>query len=340
MAKGSSSYMHFNQLISEIKTGQLAPVYLLHGEEYFFLEKLLEVIEKEVLEESTRSFNHHVFYGKETNILDVISVAKRFPMMAEKQLVLVKEAQHINKADLIGTYLEQPLNSTVLVWYHPGKKLAGNRKPGTAFKKHQEFLANPLKEKEVPPVIEAYLKEMGYDIEPKSLYLLIEYSGARLSVIMKELDKVFANVPAGNKIRETHIEQFIGINKEYNIFALQTALAKRDKDKSLEILQFMMNNMNANPLPMLIATLFSYFRKVAIMQSLGSKSDKEIMSELGIPFYFISDYRNAARSFPPKSMEKLIQYLSETDLKFKGIQENTGDEKALLEETVLKILSL
>ena len=172
------------------------------------------------------------------------------------------------------------------------------------------------------------------------MYLLIEYSGGRLSVIMKELDKVFANVGPGNKIRETHIEQFIGINKEYNVFALQAAIAKKDKENSLKILHYMMNNMSAHPLPMMIATLFSYFRKVAIMQSLGSKSDKEIMAELGIPFYFISDYRNAARSFPPQRLQKLIAYLSESDLKFKGIKENTGDEKALLEETVLKILSL
>ena len=134
MAKGSSSYTQYNQLIAEINEGQLAPVYLLHGEEYFFLEQLLSAIEKQVLDESTRSFNHHVFYGKETNVMDVISVAKRFPMMADKQLVVVKEAQHVRQADQIVSYLEQPLESSVLVWYHPAKKLAANRKPGTAFK--------------------------------------------------------------------------------------------------------------------------------------------------------------------------------------------------------------
>ena len=225
-------------------------------------------------------------------------------------------------------------------WYHPGKKLAANRKPGTSFKKQKVFTANALKEKDLPPVIQSYLQERSYDIEPKSLYLLIEYSGSKLSVIMKELDKVFANLNPGNKIRENHIEEFVGINKEYNIFSLQSALASRDKKKSMEIMDYMSQNLNSNPLPMLIATLFSYFRKVAIVQTLGAKQDKEVMSILGIPFYFISEYRNAARNYSPAKMEKLIGYLSETDLKFKGIIDNAGDEKALLQETVLKILSI
>ncbi len=340
MAKGSSSYIQFQQLASEIKEGQIKPVYLLDGEEYYFLERLLELLEENVLDESTKSFNFHTFYGKDTNVLDVISVAKRFPMMADKQLVVVKEAQHVKQSELLISYLEQPSDSTVLVWFHPGKKLAANRKPGTAFKKHTVFTANPLKETEVPQIVQQYLHSKQYDIEPKSLHLLIDYSSAKLSVIIKELEKVFANVPPGNKIRENHIEEFIGINKEYNIFSLQSALAKKDKSKSIEVMTYMVNNISANPLPMLIATLFSYFKKVAIVQSMGRQSDKEVMSALGIPFYFISEYRNAARTFQAGKIEQVIAYLNECDLKFKAIKENTGDEKALLEETIVKILSV
>lgn len=340
MAKGSSSYQQFNQLIKEIKQGDIKPVYLLDGEEYYFLEEALKAIEEKVLDDSTKSFNHHVFYGKDVNVMDIVSVAKRFPMMADRQLVVVKEAQHVKKAQELSAYLDQPLDSTVLVWYHPGKKLPANRKPGSSFKQHRVFTASALKDKEVPEAVETYIKEKGYDIEPKSLHLLIDYSSAKLSVIIKELDKVFANLDPGNKIRDTHIEKFIGINREYNVFALQSALSSRNQPKSIEIMRFMANDLKNNPLPMLLATLFSYFRKVAIVQSMGRKGDKEVMSALGIPFYFISEYRNAARNFSPMAMQNVISILHDCDLKFKGISENTGDEKALLEETIAKILSV
>lgn len=340
MAKGSSSYQQFNQLVSEIKGGNVRPVYLLDGEEYYFLEELLKAIEEAVLDETTKSFNHHLFYGKDVNVVDIVGVCKRFPMMADKQLVVVKEAQHVKQAQDLSTYLENPAESTVLVWYHPGKKLPANRKPGSSFKAHTVFTAAAMKESEVPAAVEAYIKDKGYDIEPKSLHLLIDYSSARLSVIIKELEKVFANVEPGNKIRDTHIEQFIGINKEYNVFSLQSALSSRNKAQSIEIMNFMVNDLKNNPLPMLLSTLFSYFRKVAIVQSMGRKSDKEVMSALGIPFYFISEYRNAARNFSPGAMQQIIYILHECDLKFKAIKENTGDEKALLEETIAKILSL
>lgn len=340
MAKGSSSYQQFNQLIEEINSGDIKPIYLLDGEEYYFLEEILKSIEKAVLEEATKSFNHHVFYGKDVHVMDVVSVAKRFPMMADRQLVVIKEAQHVKQPQDLCAYLENPAESTVLVWYHPGKKLPANRKPGSCFKQHKVFTASALKEKEVPAAVESYIKEKGYDIEPKSLHLLIDYSSAKLSVIIKELDKVFANLDPGNKIRDVHIEKFIGINKEYNVFALQSALSSKNRTKSIEIMQFMANDLKNNPLPMLLATLFSYFRKVAIVQSMGRKGDKEVMSALGIPFYFISEYRNAARNFSPLAMQNVISILHDCDLKFKGIRDNTGDERALLEETIAKILSV
>ncbi|MBR9859711.1 DNA polymerase III subunit delta [bacterium] len=339
MAKGTSSFQEYNQLMKDLTAGSVQPVYLLHGEEYYFLENILDQIEKSSVDEATASFNHHVFYGKDANVADIVNTARRFPMMADRQLVVVKEAQHLKQAEQIISYLESPVPSTVLVWYHPGKKLPTNRKPGTAFKKHHVFNAEPLKEQEVPDVIAKYVNSKGYDIEPKSLHMLVDYSSAKLSVIVKELDKVFANLDPGSKIRESHIEEFVGINKEYNIFSLQSALAKREQNKVLEILNYMCGNMGANPFPMLLATLFSYFRKVAIMQSMRGKTDKEVMAALGIPFYFISEYRNAARSYNQVQIQKVIEIIHEGDLKFKGIMENTGDDTALLRETILRILS-
>jgi DNA polymerase-3 subunit delta len=341
VAKGSSSYSDFTSLMQQLDQKEISPVYLLHGEEYHFLEKLLDKIESKVIDEGTASFNHHIFYGKETALPDIINVCRRYPMMADKQLVVYKEAQYCTTPDRIIDYLENPMPSTVLVWYHPGKKLAMNRKPGTTFKKSGViFTADPVSEKEILGVISAYIKESGYDIEPKPLALLIENSGAKFSLIIKELDKVFSNIEQGSKIREEHIEKFVGINKEYNIFALQKALAQKQKAKTIEILNYFTANLKNNPVVLLNGSLFSYFRKVAIMQSMNRSTDKEIMSAIGIPFFAIGEYRQAATNFGGSKIVKAIEAINECDLKMKGIMENTGDEKSLFEETILKILSL
>ena len=328
-------------LMSQLDDNQLQSVYLLHGEEYYLLDKLLAKIEEKAIDESTRSFNHHVFYGKETNVSDVINVSRRFPMMADKQLVVIKEAQYCRDPDQLIPYLENQVESTVLVWYHPGKKLAMNRKPGMAFKKYGTiFTGDPISEKEILNVVTGYVKEKGYDIEPKPLHLLIENSSSKFSLIISELEKVFSNIPSGSKIREEHIEKYVGINKEYNIFALQKALALKQRAKSIEILNFFKANINTNPLALLNGALFSYFKKVAIMQSLRGMTDKEIMSALGIPFFAIGEYRTAAGNFPGKKIQKAIEAINDCDLKFKGISKSSGNHAELLEETVLKILSL
>ena len=328
-------------MMEQLDQGEVAPVYLLHGEEYHFLEKLLEKIESVVVDEATKSFNHHLFYGKETEVSDLLNVSRRFPMMADKQLVVYKEAQYCRTPDHIIPYVESPSDTTVLVWYHPGKKMPMNRKAGMAFKKHAVmFTADPVSEKEITPVIAQYVKDEGYDIEPRPLHLLVENSGGKFSVIIKELDKVFSNLEKGSKIREEHIEKFVGINKEYNIFSLQKALAQKQKARSIEIMNYFMANLNKNPLVLLNASLFAYFKKVAIMQSMSRSTDKEIMSAVGIPFFAISEYRQAATNYGGRKILKVIEAINDCDLKFKGIKENTGDQQSLFEETVLKILSL
>mgnify|MGYP001585120391 CR=1 FL=1 len=339
MAKGTSSFTLFNGLMDQLNQNIIAPVYLLHGEEYHFLEKVLDKIEEVVLDETTKSFNHHVFYGKDSNVLDIINVSRRYPMMADYQLVVVKEAQYLSKPDLIMGYLENPMPNTVLVWYHPGKKLPMNRKPGPSFKKHTVFLSEGVSEKEIDKVVTNYLAEKGYDIEPRPLHLLIENSAGKFSVIVKELDKVFSNLEKGNKIREEHIEKFVGINKEYNIFSLQKALAFKNKEKVVEIMMYFSNNLSSHPLPLILGTLFSYFRKVAIMQSLSRSTDKEIMSTLRIPFFAINEFRQAASNYRGASMQRAMKAIHDCDLKFKGIKESTGKEKELFEETLLKILA-
>lgn len=340
MAKGRSSYSDFNSLIQQLDRGQISPVYLLHGEEFHFLEKILQKIEEVVVDESTRSFNHHVYYGKETILSDVLNVSRRFPMMADKQLVVVKEAQFVNNTDSLLSYIQKPVDSTVLVWYHPGKKLAMNRKLGLAFKKSATtYTSDAVSEKEILQVVSEHIKLHGYDIEPRPLHLLVENSGAKFSLIISELEKVFSNVEKGSKIREEHIVKYVGINKEYNIFALQKALAQKQRAKTIEILNYFIANLSNNPIVLLNASLFSYFRKVAIMQSMIGKTDKEVMSALGIPFFAIGEYRQAATNYSGAKIVKVMDCINDLDLKFKGIKESTGNPASLFQETILKILS-
>lgn len=341
MAKGSSSYTDFNNLMQQLDKNQIAPVYLLHGEEYYFLEQLLQKIEDVVVDPATVSFNKHVKYGKETQASDIVNIARRFPMMADKQLVVLKEAQYCKSPDAILPYIENPLDSTVLVWYHPGKKLPMNRKLGIAMKKYAViYNADSVPEREVTVVSKSYIERKGYDIEPRPLHLLAENSGFKFSTIVKELDKVFSNIESGNKIREDQIEKFVGINKEYNIFALQKALAKKQKSQVVEIVSYFMANIHNNPIVMLNASLFNYFKKVAMVQSMDKKTDKEVMSSVGIPFFAIGEYREAARNYSGKKIVHVMECINDCDLKFKGINQTSKDPKLLFEETILKILGI
>jgi DNA polymerase-3 subunit delta len=341
MAKGSSSYSDFNALMQQLEQGEILPVYLLQGEEYRFLEQLLDKIEEKVVDPATASFNHHTFYGKETEASELVNLARRFPMMADKQLIVYKEAQYCRKPDEMEEYIKNPVPSTVLVWYHPGKKIPSNRKLAKAFAASGKvFNADPIAEKDVIQVVHSYIQEQGYDIEPKPLHLLVENSAARVSLIFQELDKVFSNIEKGSKIREDHIQKYVGINKKYNIFGLQKALAQKRRTEVVEILNYFTAHTKEYPLVVLNATLYGYFRKVSIVQSMTRSTDKEIMSAVGIPFFAMSEYREAARNYGGKKIVSAMDCINDCDLKFKGIKPGGESEKALLEETILKILSL
>jgi len=341
MAKGSSSYSDFNALMQQLEQGEVLPVYLLQGEEYRFLEQLLDKIEEKVVDPATASFNHHTFYGKETEASELVNLARRFPMMADKQLIVYKEAQYCRKPEEIEEYLKNPVPSTVLVWYHPGKKIPSNRKLAKAFATSGKvFNADPIAEKDVIPVVHSYIQDQGYDIEPKPLHLLVENSAARFSVILQELDKVFSNVEKGSKIREEHIQKYVGINKKFNIFGLQKALAQKKRTQVVEIVNYFTSHTKEYPLVVLNATLYGYFRKVSIVQSMTRSTDKEIMSAVGIPFFAMSEYREAARNYGGNKIVSVMDCINDCDLKFKGIKPGGESEKLLLEETILKILSI
>lgn len=340
MAKGSNTFEEYKKLHQELENGEIKPVYLLQGAEFFLLDQMLQKIESSVLGNSDADFNRKVFYGKDAEIKDILAACHKFPLMADRQLVILKEAHDLKNAEEIMNYVNRPLESTVLVWFHPKGKIAGNTKLFKAFQNHRIFTADEVSEFEMPQVVINYLSSKGYEIETNALKLTIDKGGNNFTNTLKELQKVLAVVPKTEKIQIAHIEKFVGVNRKYNIFELQKALAGKHKKAALDIVDFFIKNPKDHPSIMIMATLFSYFRKVAIFQSLKGKSEKEIMSLVGIPFMAIADYRKTAANYSVLQIQKVINILHYADLQSKGIEGSANDSEQILEEAVIKILSL
>lgn len=339
MAKGSNTFEEYKKIKKELADGVIHPMYLLQGAEFFFLNLILEQIENAVLSDADKDFNRHLFYGKDSQISDIINACQRFPMMADKQMVIVKEAHDLKKSEEIIKYLTNPIPSTVLIWFHPKGKIAGNTKLFKAFEKFGVFTADEITESNMPQVIVGYLTSKGYEIDTNALRLAIDKGGNNFTNTLGELEKVLAVVPKSEKITVAHIEKFVGVNRKYNVFELQSALIKKDKTKAMDIVHFFLQNPKDNPPIMIMATLFSFFRKVAVFQSLKGKTEKEIMSLVGIPFMAISDYRIASNNYSVRQIQYVISLFHEADLQTKGILGTATDTEKILEELVVKILA-
>ncbi|MCB0556863.1 MAG: DNA polymerase III subunit delta [Phaeodactylibacter sp.] len=334
--------MELNQILKELKAGQYHPIYFLHGEEPYFIDVVSDYIEDKVLGEAEKAFNQTIFYGKEVDHLAVLDTARRYPMMAQRQVVLIKEAQEMRSlADLLG-YVEKPMETTLLVICHKHKKFNFNSKFGKALKQQAVvFESKSLYDNQVPDWIHAYLKGKKLAITPKAAELIAEYLGSALAKVANELDKLAINLPAGTEVTEKHVEAHIGISKDYNIFELQKALSQRDILQANRIVNYFADNPKKNPLPVLIGSLYSYFSKVYQFHFAKNLPEKELLTTLQLRSnFFLREYRTAARNFPPAKAEQAITLLKEYDLKSKGVGYNsTGKpEGELMKELVWRLL--
>ncbi len=339
--------MTAEDILKDLKNRKLKPLYLLHGEEPYFIDEISNYVEHELLSEAERGFNQTIFYGKDTDPMAVINAAKRYPMMADYQIVLVKEAQdmrwgndddnkkHINP---FLAYLENPLQSTVLVFCYKYGKFDKRKKTYKAIEKNGLiFEASPLYDNKIPAFIEQLVKAENYRIQPQAAALLADYLGNDLSKIANELEKLMLNVAPGQEISTQHIQDNIGISKEYNVFELQTALSKRDVVKANRIINYFEANQKANPFPLVIGNLNSYFTKVLRYQYVVDKSPQNVAKELGVSPYRVGDFEQAGRTFNFGKTMQVISLLREYDLKSKGVDATT-DNGGLMKELIFKIL--
>jgi DNA polymerase-3 subunit delta len=339
--------MNANDVIKDLKNRKFKPLYLLHGEEPFFIDRISNFMEDHILSEGEKGFNQTILYGKDTDLIAVLNAAKRYPMMAEHQVIIVKEAQDMKwgkeDADKKGinpvlSYLENPLSSTILVFCYKYGKFDKRKKAYKAIDKNGlVFESATLYDNKIPAWIETYATEKKYRISAQAAAMLCEYLGNDLSKIANELDKLMLNIAAGQEIGLKDVQDNIGISKEYNVFELQSALIKRDVLKANRIINYFEANPKANPIVLILGNLNNFFSKVLMYHYVKDKSAQNVARELGVNPYFIKDYEQASRNFDFYRSTQIIGWLREYDLKSKGVNSNASHGE-LLKELVFKVL--
>jgi len=327
-------------ILTELRKKVYAPVYLLMGEESYYIDVISDFIQNNALDEIQREFDQTVLYGKETDMRTVINAAKRYPMMAPHQVVIVKEAQLIKDWDNLLFYLLQPSKSTILVLCYKYGTPDGRKKWFAELKKTGIVFESPkVRDYEINAWISNYAKSKGLLIDEKAVAMLGEYLGTDLSKIANELDKLLITKPAGSeRITPEIIEKNIGISKDYNVFELQAALINRNVLKANRIVRYFSENKKANPLVMVLSQLFGFFSNLMLYHYLPDKSQMTAASELKINPFFVKDYQKAAQVFGAWKTMFIISYIRETDARSKGVDNASADEGDLLKELIFKIL--
>jgi DNA polymerase III subunit delta len=332
----------YEEIISDLKKRIFKPVYFLAGEEPYYIDLITNYIEDKVLPEAEKSFNQLILYGEDTSISAIIDTARRFPMMASHQVVIVKEAQSLKKIEDLTIYLEKPLLSTILVFSYKYKTLDKRTKLCKLLESHGSYFESPrIRDYQIPAWIEKYLMTKGIKTDPSASAMLTEYLGTDLHKIVNELDKLIITLPAGKPtITASLIEKNIGISKEYNNFELQKAIGEKNILKSNMIVQYFSNNQKDNPLTLTIASLFGLFSKILTYHYLPDKSKNNVAAVLKVNPYFVKDYENYASRYNVAKTVHIISLLRIYDMKSKGYGDPGTEPGDLLKELVYRILHL
>lgn len=325
------------QIVTDIRQGNVAPIYFLTGEESYYIDKISAFIESEVLDEADKGFNQMVLYGRDVSIEDVVSHAKRFPMMAERQVIVVKEAQDLARSiEKLLPYVEQPQPTTVLVLCYKYKKLDGRSKLAKALKSKAVFLeSKKLYDNQVPDWIRRVLAGKGFTITPKAAQMLTDFLGNDLNKVNNELEKLQLIMDPGGQVTPELIEENIGISKDFNSFELQRAIGTRNTVKAYGIARHFAQNPKNHPFVLTTTMLYAYFARILKYHSLMDK--KRAPEVLGVSPYFVKEYQEAARNYPMKKVSKIVSYIREVDMKNKGVGANRVPEGDLLKELLVEI---
>jgi len=329
------------QIVANIKKGVLNPIYFLFGEEPYFIDKIADFIARNVLAEEEKSFNQVVLYGKEVTIDDIIGNAKRYPMMAERQVVIVKEAQHLSRSiESLAKYAENPQETTVLVFCYKYKKIDKRKALYKTLKKKGNILfeSKKLYENQIADWLRKTVIASNYTISHKAAILLVEYLGTDLSRIQNEIEKLKVVLPTTIEITPNHIEEHIGISKDYNNFELKKAIGERNVLKATKIITYFAQNPKDNPFVLTVTLLNIFFTQLLQYHGLKDHTPKSVAGALRINPYFVGEFQTAAKNYPMRKVSGILSALREMDLKGKGVGAASMNQSDLLKELLMKII--
>ena len=328
----------YGKIMQDLKAKRFAPIYILHGEETFFVDAISSYIEQNALNESEKGFNQTIFYAKDVDPNQVIEAARRFPMMADKQVIIVKEAQGFKNLEGFEKYLVKPVPSTILVIAVKGKKIDKRTKFYKEAAKHVVFESARLYEKDLIPWIKNYVVAEGYSIGDKSVQIIADSLGNDLSKISNELDKLFINKSGSDKtISDKDIETYIGISKDFNSFELLSAIAAKNSQRAFKIGHHLAKAKDFSIIPF-VAILSGMFSKGYIIKKTNTTDKNTIMRAFGLNYFSADDYVNLVKNFNVIEIEKVISICSQYDLKSKGINSVAMTNQEMLKEILIKIM--
>lgn len=326
-------------ILSDWKKNIFKPLYWLEGEEEFYIDEVMEYAEKKILNQADAGFNLTIFYGKDANWADVLNACRRYPMFAERQVVLLKEAQQMKDIEKLEAYIEKPLSSTILVVSYKGKTMDGRSRIAKLLKKHGEvFVSKKIYDNQLPAWTNGYLQSKGYEITPRALSLLVDHIGNDLNRIANEIEKLSINLGSVKQVTEDDIEKYIGVSKEYNIFELQHALSKKDLAKAIRIVEYFDANPKAAPIQLVLPSLYNYFTKILIVYQMNDKSERALRPIFYNNPFLIQQAMDMVMNYSFDEAEQIIMLLHHYNLKSIGIKNYGTSPGSLMKEMVFKII--
>ena len=332
--------MSAEKIIGDWKKKLYKPIYWLEGEENYYIDKVMDFAEHNILPESEASFNLTVFYGRDANWADVVNACCRYPMFAERQVVLLKEAQQMRDIEKLESYIEKPLTSTIFVVSYKDKKVDGRSRLAKLLKEKGVMLTTKkMYENQLPEWTSELIQSKGYTIGQKALHLLVDHIGNDLNRIDNEVNKVLVNLASRKNITEDDIEKYVGVSKEYNPFELQDALAKKDVSKAIRIIQYFEANPKAGPIQLILPTLYNLFSKTYMIFGQSARDEKSIATNIGVNPYFMKDYLVAQKNYGYEGIENALLLLHAYNLKSVGVNDIGTSDASLLKELVIKLVN-
>jgi len=332
--------MSVESILIDWKRKNFKPIYWLEGEEEYFIDKAINYAEHNILNEEEAAFNLSIFYGKDTNLTSLINTCRRYPMAAERQVIILKEAQQMKDIEKLETYVDNPLATTVLIVSYKDKKLDARKKFAKIIKdKGVLVTTKKMYDNQLPEWTQELLQSKGLTISQKGLALLVDHIGNDLTRIENEIDKMSVNLGIRKNISEDDIEQYIGVSKDFNVFELQAALAEKDIGRSIRIIQYFESNPKAAPIQLILPSLYSLFSKVFMIFGANSIDEKGIAAAIGVNPYFMKDYLKAAKLYTYPGVERALILLHNYNLKSIGVGDTGTEDASLLKEMVIKMMS-